>query len=288
MSPGIKVSIVGGTDKGTSAVTASGCIEHVITDEDRITFGVEDKQLKDAIRQYFGKEPIDAFVRSPTPWNDLFKTYGWGEVRVVLIPESTDILDFAMEPTILKTQRFENKGSQPVKFHVNISESVAEATSTTWTTLDTLSVAQKISYDLKFFGAGAGGETSFSYSKAWGEGGQESRAVTVGTTTGVEVTLDPGQSATAVLLARRGVLKVRIQYRAYLVNGTAVHYHPPYEGHYFWWLPIDEVMKAARISNARTSTEEIEVGYYSDSAIEVTDDRQAVLARRPLRARHGA
>jgi hypothetical protein len=69
-------------------------------------------------------------------------------------------------------------------------------------------VNQKIKYEIGFLGTGEGGETDLSYSHSWG-GGKESKIVTIGTSTGVSITLKPNQPVEASLTASRGVMKVQ-------------------------------------------------------------------------------
>ena len=72
----MNIEIHAGKDKASSSVKVTGTVQHVITDEERQSFKLEDAQLKDAVKKYFGKRPNDAFLHSPTPWDDLYKTYG--------------------------------------------------------------------------------------------------------------------------------------------------------------------------------------------------------------------
>ena len=224
---GINISIVAGQNKSVSSVTASGSVQDIISKQEITTFHLGDKQLKDAVKAYFGKSPNDAFLHGPTPWNDLYKTYSWPQVQRVLVVQSAKILDITSEPVIVKTQEFANNSSKKGTFNVSISESVENTTSSNWSTGHTLSVSQQFTYGVKFLGAGAEGETSLAYSRSWGEGGQKSKSLTVGSTSGVSVDLDPGEAVVAELSASRGVMKVRIQYKAYLIGNTAVNYDPP-------------------------------------------------------------
>lgn len=270
---GINISIIAGQDKSSSSVNASGSVQHVITDEERTTFQLGDKQLKDAVNAYFGKSPNDAFLHSPTPWNDLYRTYNWPQVQMVLVVQSAEILEITSEPVIVKTQEFANNSKQTGTFNVGISESVNNTTSSNWSTGGTLSIGQKFTYGVSFLGAEGKGETSLSYSQSWGVGGQESKSITVGSTSGVSVVLQPGEAVVAELSASRGVMKVRIRYNAYLIGNTAVNYNPTYKDHHFWSLGIGGVLSAAHIPNSVQSTEEIEIGYYSNSKIELKDSK---------------
>lgn len=268
---GINVSIVAGQNKAASSVKASGSVQHVITPAERKAFNLSDNQLKNAIKAYFKKAPNDAFLRSPTPWGDLYKTYGWPQVQLVLAVQSAEILAITSEPVIVKSQEFVNNSSRTANFNVAISESVNNTTSSSWTVGNSLAIGQKFSYGVSFLGADGKGETSMSYTHSWGEGGSESKSITVGSTSGLTVQLGPGEAVIAELSASRGVMKVRIVYNAYLVGRTAVNYYPPYKGHHFYALSINDVMVSGRIPNSIKSTENIEVGYYSNSRIELKD-----------------
>lgn len=268
---GISISIIAGQDELSSAVNASGTVQHVITDKERTTFGLGDKQLKDAVKAYFGKSPNDAYLHSPTPWEDLYKRYNWSQVQMVLIVQSAEILGITSEPVIVKRQEFSNNSTQTGIFNVAVSDSVDNTTSSNWSTGGELTIAQKVSYGVKFLGTGAEGETSLSYSQSWGIGGQESKSITVGSSSGVSVELGPGESVVAELSASRGVMRVRIRYNAYLMGSTAVNYNPTYKNHHFWALAVDKVMSAGNISNSIKSTEDIEIGYYSNSKVELKD-----------------
>jgi hypothetical protein len=268
---GIDVSIKAGLTTDTSNVSASGSEEHVITDTEVNSFGIQDGDLKNAIGKYFGKNPNDAYLHSPTPWNDLYKTYNWPQVETVLVVESATITGITSEPTIVATQVFSNDSKVKGTFNVGISQQVSNTTSSTWSKSDTITVGQKISYKVSFLGSGGGGETSLSYSHTWGESKTETLTITVGTTSGVSVTLDPGQSVTAQLTASRGVMKVRMVYKAYLIGDTAVNYNPTYRDHHFWALDIGGVMGAGGIANVQRITEDIEIGFYTNSKIELKD-----------------
>ena len=268
---GININVVAGHDKSASSLNASGSVQHIITDKERIAFGLDDGKLKAAINAYYGKAPSDAFLHSPTPWNDLYKTYKWPQVQMVLGVQSAEILGITSEPVIVKTQEFANNSSRAATFNVAISESVNNTSSSNWTKSGTLSIGEKVSYGISFLGSEGKGETSLSYSHTWGEGGQESKSITVGSTSGVSVVLDPGECIIAELSASRGVMKVRIRYNAFLTGSTAVNYYPAYKGHHFYHFPIQSVMSKGRISNSIISTEDIEIGYYSNSKIELKD-----------------
>lgn len=270
---GIEIKINAGADAATSSVSATGRLWHVITDKERKSFGVEDAALCKAVEKFFGRYPNDAFLHGPTnsDWNQLYETYGWPEVNTVLWVQSATIMGITTEPVIVATKTFTNNSTKKATFDASISDQVSNTIESNWSESNTLEVKQMIKYECGFLGSGGGGETSISYSHSWGEGGSESKEVTVGSTSGVTVELDPKESIEAVLTANRGVMKVRIVYIAVLSGAIALNYNPRYKEHHFHQLNVDSVMRTSGIPNSQTFTEDIEVGYYSSSKIEIRD-----------------
>ena len=268
---GITISIVAGADAAHSSVNATGSVQHIITDNEIKSFGVQDAALKNAVGKYFGRNPNDAFLHSPTPWNDLYKTYGWPEVQTLLVVQSAKITGITSQPVVVATKTFTNRSSKKAIFDASISDQVSNTTESNWSATNTIEVQQKFTYNVSFLGAGGGGETSMTYSHQWGQGGSESKSITVGSTSGVSVELEPGESIEAQLTASRGVMKVRITYQARLTGCTAVNYNPTFKDHHFWALDIGAVMQAGGLNNSLLFTEDIEVGYFSNAKIELRD-----------------
>lgn len=130
-------------------------------------------------------------------------------------------------------------------------------------------MGQSINYGIEFSGANIGGETSLSYSEQFGKGGSETKQVTLSTTQGVTFDLDFGEKATAVLSASKGSLVVEVVYRLSFTGDVAVNYNPAYQGHHFWALPINSVLKAAGLKRTFDITQTIEIGYYTNGKIVV-------------------
>lgn len=277
----ININITSSTDKLIANAKASGSLKHIITDKERKTFQLGGKNLKDAVKKYFGKKPGQAWLHGPTPMEnrvkDLYKHYGWEEVQVVLEPVEAKVLSVNSKPEIIETQELKNESSKKGTFKAEISQSVNNTTESSWTTGGAFSIKQKISYGINFEGIGVSGETSFSYSKSWGEGGKKSTSVTLGSSSGLDVELLPNESVLVKLSANRGTMKVRVTYNAYLIGCTAVNYNPPHKGHHFWPLPIGKVMSKAGIPNAIKSTEDIEIGFYGNTEVELKDKKSGKL-----------
>lgn len=252
-------------------VDFSGNQVGVITDAERNSFKLNDGSLKDAVRAYFGKRPNDAYLRSPTPWGDLYQSYGWDQVVRTLVPRSAKILSISSQPQIVMQQIFENNSTKEATFNVGISQQVENSVSSAWSKGGELSVGQEISYGFNIEGLTGGSTTTFSYTSSWGKNMEKSETVTVGSSSAMEILIQPGQAVVAQLQANRGSIKMEVEYVASLSGATAVNYSPTYKGHHFWALDVRGVMSSGGLSNQMVSREVIEVGFYADSKVIVHD-----------------
>ena len=267
----IYVKIKVGATSSTSSVTAVGSDYHIITDSERNTFGIaSDDDLKNAVGKYYGKNPSDAYLQSPTPWNDLYKTFGWPQVQTVLTVHSSTITETISQPVILATKTFTNNSNCIATFNADISEQVFNTIDSNWYNSCTVSFSQSVSYGISFLGT-SGGESSFLYDQAWGQRTSKNQTVNVGSDTGVTVTLNPGESVVANLTANRGLMKIRILYSATLSGVAAVNYNPTYKDHQFWGIDIIGIVRTTTRPTTVQIVEDIEIGYYSNSEIIITD-----------------
>jgi hypothetical protein len=285
---GFEIKVKAGETAATSSVQATGSLWHVITDAEVGNFGLSDDALKTAVDKNFGRRPNDAYLKSPTPWNDLYKTYGWEQVTTRLDVQSAVITGLDMTPTIISSKEFVNNSGKAATFNAAISDSVTNTTENQWSSSGSVEVGQVIKYEIGFLGTGGGGETSMKYTQSWGQNKSESVATTVGSTSGVEVLLQPGEGVKAVLTANRGTLKIRVTYNVYLTGNTAINYNPTFKDHHFWALGITGVMSSGGIRMPGQVVEDIQVGYYSNDRIELHDLKsKAVLYAHPFAAMSG-
>nr|AAB41454.1 follicle-specific yolk polypeptide-4 [Galleria mellonella] len=207
----------------------------IITDNERYTFQLTDNNLKNAVQSYFGQRPDDAFLRSPTPWGDLYQVYGWPQVARSLSSSESKYLQVSSKPSIILTQHFRNNSTQPATFKAQIQQQVQNTVTSTWEKGGELTVGQEIEYGFDIKVVSVGGKTSFSYTSRWGESVSKSETVTVGSESGVEITLEPGQAIIAELLATRGTMEIQVDYEATLSGATAVNYANTFKGHHHFW-----------------------------------------------------
>jgi len=249
--------------------TASGTILEVITDDQRKKLGLTDAAVKAAVNRYFGKAPNDAYLKSPTPWGDLFKKYNWEQTSFTMTAVKATVISVKSVPSIISTQEFENKTSHLATYTASMSTQVVSSITSSWSQTTTTTIGANITAASKVTGIGGG--FSMSVSNADQQGGSDTHSSTLSAGSTVQITLNPGEKAFAHLTASIGTVNVRVTYRLKPQGKVAVNYNPTFKGHHFWGLPVGNVMAADNITMGGVQTQDIEIKCFSSAKVTVTD-----------------
>lgn len=249
----------------------SGIEVNVITDDDIKLFKIENENLIEALKQHYGRRPKNVYLKSPTPWGDLYKTYKWEQVTTVLSIKSARVKGITKRPVVVLSQDFENLSDSPVKVNTGITHSIENTLTTSWSKNNEFTVSQEISYDVNVLFAKVEGTTGFSYTSNWGVSEEISETATIGTNSGMETDLKPGQAVTAVLSATAGYLDIEVVHKASLRGNVAVNFKKELKGHHFWGPQIENVLKSGGINNEITTVETIRFGFHVDASLKVYD-----------------
>jgi hypothetical protein len=269
---GISIRMVCGENGSASSIRAVGELQHIITDDEQKTFNIAPNDvLKSYIEKYMGKAPKNVYLHSPTGEIDLYKRFAWNEVQVHLHVESAEIMGITMEPVILGSAEQVNHRNKPMEANTGITQNVRCTSRSSWHTENTISIGHDIEASCEFLGIGAKSTTSFSYGYTWGESGEQSTEIEVGVSNASTVPIDPGEGIRIELSASRGTMKVRIKYKAWLTGHAALHYGPQFKGHYFYASPIVNILNANGLPTFVTSVQDIDIGFYTNSRIDVYD-----------------
>lgn len=254
-------------NKCDSVVKARGRLCNTITDDERNTFGLGDDQIKSAMEALHGRRPNDVFVRSPTPWNDLYSTYSWKQVQRITTVRSAEIVEFKDIPVVVSQTILNNNSSKRGTFQKNLSTNVTNTASSNWERGHGISVGQKISYGFKWGDVGLEGDTSFGYNHSWGQGGSESKVTSLSVGSGITVELEPGEKILAQIIARRAKAKIKVEYESCLTGSVAINYYPTHKGHHFWSWDVNSIMQQNNRQNSYISTEIISINLLSNMEV---------------------
>ncbi|KAJ8706152.1 hypothetical protein PYW07_010929 [Mythimna separata] len=270
----IGIKITTGETEADASVEYTGENVEIISDMERQTWRIGDEGLKKACEKFAGSRPGDVYVRSPTPWNDVYRRFNWDQVKRTLKPVSSRVLGIHTKPVIVASRTFKNNNHRTgakVKYNAAIAHQIEETISNTWSVGGELTVGQEITYNVNLGAGSVGGTTSLSYAANWGNDTSKAKAVTLGTTTSVEVELNPGQAVVATLTATHGTLEMEVDYEAELSGSVFANYPSKLNGHYFWSFDVNAVLRAAGLPTHVKSTEKISVGFYTSATVEIND-----------------
>jgi len=269
------------------APMVSGELVHPITNEERTLFGIQDADLKYKISTnngyaYLqgGKQPDQAWVTPPAEHDgiELYSNYHWTPVSTHWTVVSATVEELDQTPQIVKSVPFINNSSETGSFNTGISQSVRNTISTTWAVSAGLSIGaqQKIQYAP----GGSGGETSGSieFDLRVGYSDKAEKSTTLGSTSGVRVNLAPGERVWAVLVATRGVLKLRVEYDVYLRGQVACRFAEKFNDHWFWGYDIARNVLANNQQNPIRQVQTIEIGFFSGGEIRLEDSEPSSYA----------
>uniref|UniRef100_A0A2A4JM53 Uncharacterized protein n=1 Tax=Heliothis virescens TaxID=7102 RepID=A0A2A4JM53_HELVI len=252
-------------------VTYKGIELNLISDEDVKSFHIEEENLKEAVSKHLGKRPRDVYLKSPTPWGDLYETYKWETVKRELSIKSARVTGITKEPVVVLAQDFENISNKTIKVNTGISHTIENTVTTSWTKSKEFTVSQEIEYEFNVGFSKASGTTGFSFTTNWGVSEEITKTDTIGTTSGMETELKPGQAVTAVLSAKAGFLELEVVHRASLRGNLAVNFKRKHAGHHFWGPTIQDVMRTGGISNEIITIETIRFGFHVEGSLKVYD-----------------
>jgi hypothetical protein len=262
----IDINILAGPDANASQVSAIGRITDLITDQERVLFGVTDQALIALIGANRGKDEVH--LRN----HRAFDQYGWPKTHRVFEVKKAEVVSLDFKPVALVTNQYENRrGTLPISHRASLTFGTSLSATTHWNVTSKIAIKQKIKYEVGFLGTGAGGETSMAFETGHGQGASESRASTITTTNMAIFSIDPGQTVKAELSASKGVLRIRITYVSYLEGDVYYDYADTHEGHHRWAEPIADVMASGGLPNAIESSEIVEIGFYANAKVIVED-----------------
>ncbi|CAK1549106.1 unnamed protein product [Leptosia nina] len=269
----INIDITSSINVSDVKVSYSGYDIHVIKDSEIKLFNINQLQIKEAVRRFYKVRPHSVYLRSPTPWHDLYKTNNWEQVSRILSVKSATIKINDKQTTVVLSQDFENYSNTNVKVNTALSQTVENSVTTSWSSSHEWGVSQEIQYDVNVIFAKLAGTTAFSWTSNWGKSEEKSETFTIGATSAMETELKPGQAVTAILTGNKRVLEVEVVYAATLRGNVAVNFKKPFKGHHFYGPSIIGVMNTAGLDTEKIYVETIKVGVYIDHSLKVYDKK---------------
>lgn len=267
----ISINVECGINTRHVKVTYSGKEEKIVEDADRKLFELEYYQLRRYVAAYMGKEPNDVFLKSPTPWGDLYRVYNFQQVKRILEITSAEVTEMTLRPVIVHSQDFENTSKNKIKVNTGISQSIETSIAASWSQSTSTEHSREVQIGFQVTFMTFSSSNRYSYTSTFGQNFEKTESVTVGTNSNMETELNPGQSCSVVLTANRGYLNIKVTYRIYLTGQVAMNYRTRYDGHHFHARSINDVLNRSGKAREKTVTEIIQIGFYTNSSLKVYD-----------------
>lgn len=257
----INIDIVPATESSNVSLRWSGSENWPITVKDQEAFKLTERAVNYQLVTHGYKAPTYIHVRRASQ-------YGYKDLTVTLTPTGATIKRHTKRSVIVTVKEFSNNFTTPAVFKGGVKEDVVETMSSAWSKSEELSVSRTIV--TKF------GSRSTSLTSSWGEEVHKSLTRTISTSSDVEMTLQPGQKAKAILKATRALLEVEVEYIATLEGDIHCYYT-------FFWIPIQsqgfgiqDYFRLTKLPNFVRSKEVISVDYYYGAQVDVTDGNHSV------------
>lgn len=270
----ISLDIQAGADGRDGAIAAGGQDEHVITDAEQRSLGLGEAVLKSAIEEHLGRRPNDVFLHSPTPWGDLYQTYGWPEVKVTVATVHTEVAGIEKLPTVAAYTNFINHDNFRTKVGGDVSATIFHNVATRWHDSRTEGSTVKIGASFKVLGLGGDLSVDFKSEHTFGKDDTTTAGDSHTYADKVERELDPGGSFEARITVTRWELKGRVRYRVSLSGAVAVNYDVPQAGHHFHAVDIATVMAKAGLQSSFEITSDVTIGYFTEGHVEILPSRK--------------
>ena len=244
---------------------------HQSTDDELKSFGITSDNWKKvlAAKGYSSDYPISIYYHDPTSPLGGSPIYANRNLK----PSVTNVeiveaipLNQSAVPEIVSTKTCSNKSnSTSIHCHFQLSSSVTDTFSSSWTQSFGVDVNAEISVGFEGFGDASLGTT---ISTTFDKSASKEQSVTLSDETGVDIDLAPGKSVIAKLVSTRGTAKYQVTYRTYIKGMTVIFWDNPKHGILFL---ADTTKTVPKDKFYKYATQVIEVGFYSGGTVTVED-----------------
>ncbi|CAB3232681.1 unnamed protein product [Arctia plantaginis] len=266
----VKIKIKGTKNITDASVQFSGKEKAIISEEERQAFQLDDESLKRASKIFSGKRCTDVFLKRPTPWVDVYRKFGWKEIKRTLKPVQARIIGINVKPVAIATAEYKNnQAAYTVKHKAAVKQTVEETVTHTWNISKELTIGKDFSYTIDFGKGNTGGKISLSHTSKWGNDTTKERKITIGTKSSVEV--PPGDVVLATLVATQVTMEIEVEYEVTVAGHVFCNYQNGYRGHQWWAYPLWLLQKDGSLPTLVKSSERISIGFYTNMRIEFSD-----------------
>lgn len=265
---GITISIEPGPTEANTTIRYEGNDLKILTDKDKTAFNLTQEAIEKAVQVYSGEKATDVFIKSPTPWNDLYKTYKWREVKREFKIKDIRLINITHEERNMSIKDFRNDGNDTKVIKGEVRDAYDSFISRHYWS-GNIKVNASLIYNLT---RPYDPPLLYAYSSDVGQFylGSGLNSITI-TKTRAKFTLEPNQTAKFYVKANQVTVRVMVEYETNLIGDVVVNYENKHEGHHFWAYDINEVLSASNMTSTVRTNEYVEVYYLQDFKTQIVD-----------------
>lgn len=261
----IAINVTVDSNKNDVIIKYSGNDKKVVTDKELTLFNITMEKLNKGMRIELGRYPDDIFLKDPTPYGKVFENFEWEEMKRRLKILKTKVVDVLNTKVVLGTHEHINNSPNNITAKRRMFRDVENAVSSTWSRdgVPNDDITYNLTIHLKY--------GQFHYVNNWRNESIRTVKMPIGVTKDGIIIIKPGQSVITKLSATKTILLVELTYDARIVGSVVANYGHEYGKYHFYAPAVENIMKAANMSNVIFTTEVIEIRCYTNPVLEVYD-----------------
>lgn len=261
----ININIKVSSSKTGSNISYNGFDDKLITSKEINLYNLSDSNLKKGVRIELGRIPDDVFLNESPKYGDLYKTYKWPRIRRNLRVKKAEVMDVISKNVIVNKIDHINNTTRKSKIRINEFFPVENIVSSAWSKdgLPDDDINYKINIDLIL--------KKVTFDNKWRNTTLKTVEIQFGLKNPGYVEIEPGNTITTKLTARKTTALYKITYKAQLTGSMIVNFAHVYGQYHFYAPKISDIMKANRLNNEILTTEVIEIKCYTDPRMDVFD-----------------
>lgn len=260
----ININITLASTKGAAKLICTGSDLKLVTQKEIKLYNITDRNLKISVKEDFGKEPDEVFLKDPTYYGYVYYKYHWNQIHRKVEVKAAEIEDIVNKEVVLTVRNHINNTTRKTKVKIDLYETVETTISSFW---DKDAFEDNIYYNINTFYF----KTELSFNNTWKDNNFKSLTSIIGSKSVGFVDIEPGRTVTTTLAAKSTILLVKIVYASSLIGNLVANYARLFGKYHIWAPPISEVMKFGNLTNEIIVNELIEIKCYTDPVIYVID-----------------
>ncbi|XP_063538173.1 spherulin-2A-like [Cydia strobilella] len=255
--------------KNESSVRFTGTDRNIISDIEMKSFNITSSNLKAAVRGYSGGSPNGVFVKSPTPWGNLYERFNWTEVTRVTNVKRAMITNIATEAVTLSKSNCINQSNNS-EIVCDVKADVDNYVKNNFTGkrmsinaeyhIDLVCLHRKLVLRL--------GVNNFT---------EDPMNLQIKD----KITLESSQTAVYVLNATKVNIDVLVDYESSVFGDVAANFNPRYKGHHFWVYNLRELIAvgSGSMSAVQKNSNLITMEYFINAFAYAVDQNTGMMIR---------